>query len=121
MAIHHRLVESACRHEGDFRSRECQGPGELTSTALWIVFFEVAVMAVSLFLPYFNAMWVERAPSSITSFFGLPFGLPLVVSKSGLMQVFLIMIFAINVRSAWRRSLPSRSCLIPPYPVPRSL
>ena len=119
--VQHRLVESACRHEGDFRSRECQGPGELGPTAWTIIFFEAAVMAVSLFLPYFNAIWVERDPSSITSFFGLPFGLPLVVSKSGLMQVFLIMIFGINVRSAWRRSLPSRSLSIPPCPVPSSL
>ncbi|EOD20078.1 hypothetical protein EMIHUDRAFT_364988 [Emiliania huxleyi CCMP1516] len=104
MAFHH--LESACRHEGfDFRSRECQGPGELTSTALWIVFFEMAVMAVSLFLPYFNAMWVERDPSSISSFLGLPFGLPLIVTRSGAMQIFLILIFAINVRSAWRPAL----------------
>ena len=55
MAIHHRL-ESACRHDGfDSRFRECQGKARansVTSTALWIVFFEVAVMAVSLFLPY---------------------------------------------------------------------
>ena len=58
---------------------------------------------------------MERDPSSISSFLGLPFGLPLIVTRSGIMQIFLIMVFAINVRSAWRRSLPSRSLSIPPY------